>query len=782
MSTLVQKNYDYHYRAYLSSIIDLVGTVLVKSEYQALEMNSALRLRKRDLDAVNEFDRATWPYYLNISGEYHPDDEKMYVVSMDTTERILFSKETLSEHKNTRKEYSYGSHKYLELIERYPQNELLIKGILFPVNINKAIDSKDGTILSYDKSKVEINEYSLIDNLQDWVYGYFKRWYQAQYNINNRYYNTAFMGILYSKMVEAIMTLRLEACLTNEAHSYHVRRYLASHDFLDYYMDQLTVKQSLRLYKNIRWVKRYAGHAKTQKWLMDVLLTSRHLPLAEYDMVHSYKEIPENIYAKPVFHKRSLNKLETIIPEVDNLSLYSILNKEDNLAPDNVNEREALEKIAERDLRGSLSAEVKTKILESKVLDFDNSEVVTLDAVLIDTWIDMVVRNLYHAYVLIKNPVTGESIPLSAKDALILITYCITRLQGVKDDCIPSFIIGHSIPENKPTRTHLEKYVADKSLMEEDWYKLLLDKYQGLYRITAIEDFYTQAYRIFKDINELIHEVAKEEHMDVRAYKEAQVYALYDVKTVNIVPEGTHFKPYLSSIGINLENATIDDLTHLVHEVWMKATGLDNVKTQSLRNVQKAMVQLMAQLSSYSVHYIREINDSSIIPTHMKSIRQQGLPKLKGLATRDEKLKQPEVIDHLVSGRQIIEREGDGVRSNIVVKGKHSAFAETGLKNLSTSIHYHSTDIIRVGCQCYVECDDLSGLENPFHLPAIPGMRSWLETPEEIRNKVASQWCNTNEWKENEANKDVPKEPIDWNIRNDDLDGLDYTQPYPEPY
>ena len=156
-------DFDYHYSVYIDKNIGLVSTMIIKSEYQAHDMNNAVRVKTRDMNAVDEYRPDTWIYYKHISGEYHETDTPMTVVSMDTTETIIFNKENLKIHRTTRQEYSYGTKKYEELVERYPDKELLIKGILNPVDIDVAIQAKEGTILSYDKSFVECILFTLLE-------------------------------------------------------------------------------------------------------------------------------------------------------------------------------------------------------------------------------------------------------------------------------------------------------------------------------------------------------------------------------------------------------------------------------------------------------------------------------------------------------------------------------------------------------------------------------------------------------------------------------------------
>ena len=76
-------NFDYYYKVYLDDVFALAGTMLVKSEYQAVEMNNNLIIKKLDTECIDWDDKTTWPYYLNICGEYHPDDEPIKVMNQN---------------------------------------------------------------------------------------------------------------------------------------------------------------------------------------------------------------------------------------------------------------------------------------------------------------------------------------------------------------------------------------------------------------------------------------------------------------------------------------------------------------------------------------------------------------------------------------------------------------------------------------------------------------------------------------------------------------------------
>ena len=792
---VLMSDFDYHYKVYIDKVIGLVATMTIKSSKEAIDMNYALLKRVKNTSVIDWNNPYTWPYYQNIAGEYHPTDEVIEVISMDTTERIVFNKENLKLHKNTKKEYSYGTHKYEELIERYPTKELLIKGILNPCNIEDAIEAKDGTILSYSKSFVEINEYTLIEKLQQWIYGYFKRWYQSQYNLDNEYYNLTFMGVFYTKLVEAILTIRLENCLTNEAHSYHYRRFLASHGLLDFYLDQLTIRQALIFYKNIRWVEKYIGQKFTQRWLIEKVLTLRNLPIAEYNMVHSYLDLIDrvdalgnkvtgNVVPKPMFEKISLNGLESVLPEIDTLSLKEMLDKEDPQAFYNVIEREQEEVEAKKNLSGSLDSFLKSKVLQSKAIDYSGSENFKLDNTLIDQWIDMVKLDKYKAYVIVQHPMTGETIPLSGKNALLLFTLATFKVNKVNDDCIPDYIVGMTSRSKRPTRNDIRSVVLDNSLISDYWVDYLIESFIPLSPIMNTVDFYEQAYARFNLINHLIDYASQDEHLDARAYKEATVFQLFATKVVSLRSTGEMtFSDFLKNIAFDSAGMGITDWERLATDIWKKATGLDGITVNSLYNTHKAMISLMTKLSSYSVHYIREINEQSITPTKMLSIRIDGGGTKTGkneFRVLNQNLA-TEILDDKTKGNQESLSEDyykDAIRTiDYSSRSVTEYYLEVDVRNIEVPgggrpiIHQMNW----FGSSVYVEPDDLTGLDNPMGLEPLPGMRSWLELDIKTRRVIADQFGTDLVWDENGKDKETPREPLDWNFVPQEIDGLNYT-------
>jgi hypothetical protein len=96
-----------HYQIYIESILNLVGSIVLKSSAAAEGVNQMVYANV--LAPYDEIDPTTWKYYQNICGIYYPSDTPMYITSMDTLEEILFSKEMLVHHRATARAYAFGS-------------------------------------------------------------------------------------------------------------------------------------------------------------------------------------------------------------------------------------------------------------------------------------------------------------------------------------------------------------------------------------------------------------------------------------------------------------------------------------------------------------------------------------------------------------------------------------------------------------------------------------------------------------------------------------------------
>lgn len=611
-------NFDYHYQVYLDKVYQLTSSLTIKSAKTALEVNEAYLVKKGV--SVDSNDMTKWPYYCHISGEYSPYDEPIYITSIDTLEKIVFNQDNLKFHKNTAIAYQYNSDKYLSLIKKYPDKEDLIKGVILPCDKTYAINAPDGTILTHDPRMVEVNEYSLMYELQEWVNSVWDAWYQKQYNIDNRFYHVTFMGILYSKLPEAIMTIRLGKCKTNEAHSYHYRRYLASHGFLDFYLDQLTVKQAILFYLNILWVEKNVGQQETARWLVDKIFTLRNIPAGVYQYLPQMPKLDESLAPIVSFEKIPLNNLEFTNKGIDTRTLEDIYKLEENEAVLNPSIKEKSLPIAQEQLERSKASKLMTKVVTARYTDYQDSEKVLLSTIQLSDLIHMVKEGLYRTYATVTHPLNGAEYTLNGQDALMLMYAIVLKLAGSKVNDMPEFTATWVYNKNKSTIEELDGATPKSNYIATSWKERVIRTHERYIPVYSTIDFYQNTYRHFKDLNDMIRLVAHERHPRLRAYKAMMLYRIYHVEPVSLdTKDYKSVSEFLSYLNFDFTGLNEPLLYGLLADIWETVTGAHWVKKSNPRYILQAMVQLITKLSSYSVQYLGDMNLSRL--TYMNNVQ-----------------------------------------------------------------------------------------------------------------------------------------------------------------
>ena len=207
------------YIDFSNECLSLANSIVIKDHDFAKAIEAELVPEPAD-------DLRQWRYYLNISGEYHPSNEPMYVTSLDTLEEIEFTKQNLQIHKSTKRSYLQEEKYLVELNSRYPDNTLLINGILNPLDIDYVVNAPNYTILSYDNKLIEYQEVSLIDRLQQKINDTIDVWYNKEFTLVDKNYFLAFYRHIISSLPLFIMQIREENEFTHEVHSYYLWSYL----------------------------------------------------------------------------------------------------------------------------------------------------------------------------------------------------------------------------------------------------------------------------------------------------------------------------------------------------------------------------------------------------------------------------------------------------------------------------------------------------------------------------------------------------------------------------
>lgn len=729
------------YRIYLSRVFALAKTMVIKSESSAIVTNQALM----DLGIAVSDDKRTWRYYMNISGAYHSTNSPMQVMSLDTrdafgnAEVIDFTVANMQLHRATAAAYAYGTKRYKQLLEQYPRNEILILGVLNPVDMTKAIAAEEGEVLWYDKAFVDDNELNLFDLIQAEIYGFLNRWHVDDYARIEELYEYVRHDIFYAQLPMFIINARMENARTIFANEFHIRCFLASHGRIDVFMGSMTKEQQLFFYRNLPWLNRNPGHNATFELLRERVLADRRFPLADYEMHHNVAEMPDSLYPQVEMVRRETTADYASLPP-ESYTVEEVLTKEMGLAPSNDKNVDYRAPIYENNLSLAKYGMRQTKVLDSRVIDRSDSQVFTIGGTLLTHWLYLSSNNRYRAVVRVDNPVTGEEIALSAKDAFILFLYAYNRTMGLTLPIIPHMAAVHVRRVPTPSYESLFKPIPKYGL-SDSLAKAIYDLAEPVTSYISIEAFHEAMVKVYNTSVKQFLLSAGQGHFRTRGYAIAYMEGMYHTVGVDM-GDGTPYPEWLRAHGLqDIAEFGQFDMEELASELLAVSTGANLNTTVSLSDIHRDMIALMSQLSSYSIQFVREINESPIKPIDIRFIKpgdtfgeEEGasridILKLKLMRSNAEEAARQTFEAPLIVTKRLGAKEKNHQQFNIGLDFYRS----------SESIHMSRVElpILRIkspGVQPLIDLKDLTEIDvsdiivTPGEVPDIDLVLIWPET------------------------------------------------------
>lgn len=592
-----------YFDIYRDDTIKLVRSVVVKFSPIATQMNMWIA---RDLKVyANEDEPETWKYYMNMAGEYHETDQMMYVRSADTLERIEFTKDNLLYHRATAREYAPGSVMYEMLALQYPEQTALINGILNPIDIARAIDAPDGQILFYNESFIEPQENTFIHDLQDWINVYFIRWWNPAFAMTDEMYLPAMWGSLFRNMVTGIMNQRLSFAKTNNAHSYHIREYLASHGHLDDYLPYLDTRQRLWLYRNINYIQRNAGKKDTFNRLVKNILTPRGIPLISYTLEQNSKDMLTDFRPSVELEKHDINK-NIVVDGLNKITIEELLDREEDLARDNINVKRDSEEWLTEKMSMSAYSSLSTRVLDSEVIDRSNSNVRTLMNCLLNEWLQLASTDKYRAYVTLNNPRNGVQLTVSVKDAYIITLYCWMKSRDQLSEFIPSVAAYEVLLPKLPTFDEL-RWMSPKRVVPNKIITAIQDLFVPLENYISTENFYWAVAGMHQNYLKQWELYSLQENAIGRGYCEQIVKMHYMNRMCKLVDNNITWDNYFKSLGFELKDLSNTELEQLCVDTVNIATGSNLVKVITIGEIQRELLKMMEGLCSYPLQFLRNV-------------------------------------------------------------------------------------------------------------------------------------------------------------------------------
>lgn len=619
LSTASKNQYD----LYMRSITDLAQSIVIKFDALAQGINTTVLIKTGQL--ADQANPASWKYYQNICGRYHSTDTMMSVYSLDSESIIDFTVEQLQTNPLTRAAYAFGSSYYKDLLAQYPDQEMLILGILYPADMQTALAAKDGAILSYPTHLVEDAEVDLMGLLQTWIYAYTRRWLNNGFMITDNLYFATFYAQLIMHLVGIVSNLRLAACKTNQAHSFHIAQYLRSHGFLDVYLNQMTRKQVLTMYRNIHYYERNAGFDATFKELLDVVFTEAGMPVYGYQMLHnqgslSHETTQDTQYLHSIarFQREPLNEIARTYPK-DSIGLTQLHALTATQTPYNNAFQQAQFDQVNYDLSISKNAQLTTKVIECATRPIIRASTQTPDAILFNQWIDWVAQGRFAVPVNYVPEGDESPVRLTHQQAVAVWAYAQHKaLQPETQSDYPELVRVPLIQLNRVLRTpkpSIDELVGvvtypdlDRQLLQQ-----LLDTAPVVpVQITSLTHFQQVCGQIYQGALDQYSLYSYQQNPLARGSGQIAASRLYADKVVRLADladsedptQGMLYSTLLQQLGLNFNGYRPIDYYNTAARILNAATGSQLNNLSDPTNVQGAMINLMRYLSSYSIQIV----------------------------------------------------------------------------------------------------------------------------------------------------------------------------------
>jgi len=586
---------------YRDDVMALCRSIVIKFDIQ----NELINERVAALGYPVDQDPKTWKYHLNLNGEYHRNDARMEVISSDTQQRIYFSKRTLEKHPRTRADFAIGSSFYNQLVEKYPQNRILIRGIVKPIDMNKIINSPDFTILDYDSTYIAENETSLMSDLQEWVTLFAKRWFNKDFIISDPLYPAAFFFTLHAYLPTAIMNIRLKYAKTPQAAQFHIWNYLAGHYEIDKYRAYLSNSQALWLYRNIVDIRSRAGRTDRLRMLLTNLLKPAGIGLERTEFIQTASNLIES--GKPVSYF-SFTEFDSKEIDFSSGSLFNnrnILELTKGRALDNSNDLETdlleLNDLTTRKLANRNPTKLMRAYEDGSVVS-QTLETVNLKMVY---WVYLSSFGIFNPEVAIKLP-KGESKILNWRDAFILFIHALNKSRSVNVKNIPEIEVKGVVPLAYPTKNQLLKLIDNYNVTIADIDYVLSSPIDVL-RIKNFSDFDKLIGNVVE--RRIQHELYWESKKTPlsRSMTESLCKGTWTRVKCVLAPPGTSFEDWLGMQRIADAEISEREWFEIAQNIMEQVIGLEQVAGEmGLR--QSAMVDIVERLTSLNVTFIRTGN------------------------------------------------------------------------------------------------------------------------------------------------------------------------------
>lgn len=614
-------NYYLPLNIYIKNNLLLTRSLVVKNEEEANVINDVVKTNFNI--PIDDSDKTTWKYYLNLAGKYYMKnivDMPIYIQSKDNFETIELTKENLNIHRVTRDELLKFDSYYLDLVNKYPLQEIYIRSVI--TNVNKTeeelVNLPNFTIISYNSDLIEEQEYYLIPELQIRLYNYSVTWLLNYYCISDSLYLAAQIAEMYNFLFKNILSLRLEKAKTNFAHTFFILTYLASHHNLDKVFYYLNRRQLLYLYRNLLYLQNHTGNNFVFKEIIDYIFTQRNISLVTYD--YKMKDgLNEDNLINYSFKQRLLNN-KNLPYNRNDFDLTAIKTKEVNLASSNEKEYKSNFDKIDFKLRNSLFNKLLTKDLESIVIDYSDNVRWKLIPTLIDNYAYLLKKNKLNYFVSFIIPTTNETKYFTTLDFFKLFIIILYYYNNERITTFPEITIQRVYKEDIIDYNTIKQFMYRSKYYYKNMYNDIVNnipRYSTYVSPYMFENYIKEIYKF--DIALWLYLVNLDDVNDNGQFEYIQKL-LTKSDVLNLGNETVD--DFLQRYGLSdVNNYNLDTLKIMLNDI------LDTIFNNKLKNlfnsyyIQKALIEVFKIFKSYTTQLIKEYYVKEFILTGVKDTR-----------------------------------------------------------------------------------------------------------------------------------------------------------------
>jgi len=610
----------YSTEQYIKDTISFTNSLIVKFSGASVVINNGL------LDTLgivtDDNDKHTHKYYLNLAGIKHSTNNDVQIKILEDNKTYSLTKELLATNASTRNKLLLFKNYYKDLIDSYPDDIDYIRGCILPVDIDEAINAKDGTILAYSGTYVDYNELSLMRELNEYTQSFFVRWYIPEYLITDELYAASIVGSLVSTIPGVILNARLKRVKTNEVNKFHLEHYFRSR--LDTW-DEVSILSNetiIWLYNNLDTMIKNTGKQKTLDSIVNNILEPNGIGIGAYKLKDGGQAISNNVIS------RNSNYLK-----IEGLnSSYDIHNNEKVDLP-TTTELQVVENNVigiPKNNTGILDEYVNNKLghnrtnsVNTKILDLDYGTIFKTyggDTFLstLDTLYRSGKNGTYVNVVPYVDPNSKKTYTINVLTGYYLIVYHMLSLAGIDANSVTTTYNTKSINYNitiddLTANIHdIESFIdiakAIHSYIPNDIHSLTTDSFNNL--LSEIRNLYTKVWLLDSNVN----------NANISGAIKQMVNRLYVSSNDTIGTNGNLIDTLVEN-GVILDIGTSYDHVSSIETIFKLLTGNDLSDFVKYNNNNDIIKSLVNKLTSYTINIISSVNDAEPLYAPYSSIQ-----------------------------------------------------------------------------------------------------------------------------------------------------------------